>query len=209
MNQPQNVSVIRRATDRLLELPIVYRTWQAPFASAKLKPFLARIDLARTHRVLDIGCGPGTNARVFSGRDYVGIDINPDYIHTAASRYPGRWVVGDVTDETIFPDERFDCVFANSLMHHLDDDAVSNLLGRMAQLTAPGGKVHVLDLVLPPHASPGRVLAQWDRGRFARPVDHWRTLFSRHLDVEHFQPYTYGLPFLPLWSMVYFVGVPK
>ena len=200
---------VRRATDRLLELPFVYKAWQAPFASAKLKPFLAHVNLDGTRRVLDIGCGPGTNARVFGGRDYVGIDINPEYIRLASSRYPGRWVVGDVTDETIFPHEQFDCVFANSLMHHLDDGSVRQLLKSMARLTASGGKVHVLDLVLPPSASPGRLLARLDRGRFARPVDHWRTLFTEHLHEEHFQPYAFGLPLLPLWEMVYFVGVPK
>jgi len=203
------VNVVRRAADRLLELPLVYQTWQAPFASAKLKPFLARVGPERTGRVLDIGCGPGTNARVFRGAEYVGIDINRDYIRLASSRSSGRFVVGDVTDETIFPDEQFDCVFANSLMHHLDDESVRNLLSRMARLTAPGGKVHVLDLVLPSHASPGRLLARLDRGRFARPVEHWRTLFTEHLRAEHFQPYAFGLPFLPLWEMVYFVGVPK
>jgi SAM-dependent methyltransferase len=201
--------MIRRTVDRLLELPMVYRTWQAPFASAKLEPFLAHVDLERTRRVLDIGCGPGTNAPVFAGCDYVGIDINPEYIRTAAARFPGRWVVGDVTDEAIFPDERFDCVFANSLMHHLDDRSVRSLLARMARLTAPGGKVHVLDLVLPPTFSAGRVLAQLDRGRFARPVEEWRTLFNEHLVEEHFQPYAFGLPLAPLWQMVYFVGVPK
>ena len=132
--------MIRRATDRLLELPLVYQTWQAPFVSAKLKPFLKYLDLKQTRRVLDVGCGPGTNARVFAGCDYVGIDINPEYIRTASSRYPGRWVVGDVTDETIFPNEHFDCLFANSLMHHLDDRAVRNLLSRMARLTAPRRK---------------------------------------------------------------------
>ena len=203
------MSVLRRATDRLLEWPLVYRTWQAPFASAKLEPFLARVDLAHTRRVLDVGCGPGTNAPIFAGADYVGIDINPEYIRVASSRYPGRWVVGDVTDETVLPDQQFDCVFANSLMHHLDDRSVRSLLGRMARLTASGGRVHVLDLVLPPAISAGRVLAQLDRGRFARPVEQWRSLFNEHLREEHFQPYAFGLPFLPLWQMVYFVGVPK
>ena len=200
---------VRRATDRLLEVPFVYKAWQAPFAAAKLRPFLANVDLASTRRVLDIGCGPGTNAPVFAGRDYVGIDINPEYIRLASSRYPGRWVVGDVTDEAIFPDERFDCVFANSLMHHLDDDSVRHLLKRMARLTSPGGRVHILDLVLPPHASAGRVLARLDRGRFARPIEQWRALFNEHLREERFQPYSFGLPLMPLWSMVYFVGVPK
>jgi ubiquinone/menaquinone biosynthesis C-methylase UbiE len=205
-----NVSALRRATNRLLELPLVYQAWQAPFANAKLEPFLGRVGPERLRRVLDIGCGPGTNARVFAGADeYVGIDINPNYIRQASSRYAGRFVVGDVTDENIFPNEQFDCVFANSLMHHLDDASVRSLLGRMARLAAPGGKVHVLDLVLPPNASPGRVLAQLDRGRFARPVEHWRRLFMEHMRAEHFQPYSFGLPLLPLWKMVYFVGVPK
>jgi SAM-dependent methyltransferase len=200
---------LRRATDRLLELPLVYQAWQAPFASAKLKPFVEHAGFAPMRRVLDVGCGPGTNARVFAGAEYVGIDINPKYIRVAASRYPGRFVVGDVTDESIFPDEQFDCVFANSLMHHLDDASVSNLLARMARLTAPGGKVHVLDLVLPPRLSSGRVLAQLDRGRFARPVEHWRRLFTEHMREERFEAYGFGLPYLPLWNMVYFVGMPK
>jgi SAM-dependent methyltransferase len=202
-------NAVRRAADRLLERPLVYQTWQAPFAAAKLKPFLARVGPERTRRVLDIGCGPGTNARVFTGAEYVGIDINPDYVRRASSRHPGRFVVGDVTDESTLPNQQFDCVFANSLMHHLDETSVRHLLARMARLTAPGGKVHVLDLVLPSHASAGRLLARLDRGRFARPVDHWRSLFTEHLDEEHFEPYAFGLPFLPLWQMVYFVGVPK
>ena len=209
MTRIDEVSALRRATDRLLELPVVYRTWQAPFASAKVKPFRAHVDLSRLRRVLDIGCGPGTNARMFTGCDYVGIDINPEYIRTAASRFPGRWVVGDVTDEAIFPDERFDCVFANSLMHHLDDQSVRGLLRRMARLTTDQGKVHVLDLVRPAHVSAGRLLAQLDRGRFARPLVQWRTLFTEHFREEHFEPYAFGVPLLPLWQMVYFVGVPR
>ena len=209
MTHSQEGNALRRATDRLLEIPLVYRSWQAPFASAKLRPFLAHVDLSRRPRVLDIGCGPGTNAPVFAGCDYVGVDINADYIRTASSRYPGRWIVGDVTDENMFPDEQFDCVFANSLMHHLNDDAVHTLLRRMARLTSPGGKVHVLDLVLPRHASAGRLLARLDRGRFARPVEQWRVMFSEHLREEHFEPYAFGLPLVPLWQMIYFIGAAK
>ena len=200
---------VRRATDRLLELPLVYRTWQAPFVSAKLKPFLASVGRERTARVLDVGCGPGTNAPVFAGADYVGIDINADYIRTASARYPGRFIVGDVTDGNIFPDHQFDCVFANSLMHHLDDASVRRLLRRMAALTALNGRVHVLDLVLPPHASAGRLLARMDRGRYPRTVEHWRGLFTEYLREERFEPYRFGLPMVPLWHMVYFVGAPK
>lgn len=203
------MNVFRRATDRLLELPIVYRTWQAPFAASKLRPFLSRVDVNILRRVLDVGCGPGTNAPIFKDIDYVGIDINPDYIGTAARRHRGRFIVGDVADGEVLPNERFDCVFANSLMHHLDDDVVRGLLRRMACLTTPDGSVHVLDLVLPPRASAARALARLDRGRFARPLGTWRNLFAEHLRETHFEPYSFGLPGLPLWQMVYFVGVPR
>ncbi len=200
---------LRRAADRLLELPIVYRTIQAPFAEAKLQPFLRRVDLAQVQRVLDVGCGPGTNARVFERCDYVGIDINPDYIATAGQRFRGRFVVGDVADPSVLPDERFDVVFANSLMHHLPDDVTDRLLRRMATLVAPGGGVHVLDLVLPEGLSPAKALARLDRGKHPRPVAAWRTLFTRHLDQRHLEVYPLGLPGVPLWWMVYFHGVPR
>ena len=203
------MSIGRRATDRLLEVPAVYRLWQAPFANAKLRPFLERVNLPTVRRVLDVGCGPGTNAAVFRDKDYVGIDVNPEYIATAARQHAGRFVVGDVADERVLPDERFDCVFANSLMHHLPDAVVSSLLRRMAKLTTPDGGVHVLDLVLPDGFSPARVLARLDRGRFARPLHEWRAHFTEHLEEKHLELYPLGLPGVPLWWMVYFHGVAK
>jgi SAM-dependent methyltransferase len=203
------MSLGRRATDRLLEVPAVYRLWQAPFANAKLRPFLEHLDLKRVRRVLDVGCGPGTNAAVFREKEYVGIDVNPEYIATASRRHQGRFVVGDVADEQVLPNERFDCVFANSLMHHLPDEVVRSLLRRMARLTTPDGGVHVLDLVLPERVSAARLLARLDRGRFARPLGEWRALFTEHLEERHLELYPLGLPGVPLWWMVYFHGVAR
>lgn len=200
---------LRRVADRLLEVPIVYRSLQAPFADAKLRPFLKRVDPSRVKRVLDVGCGPGTNASVFAKTDYVGIDINPDYIATAQRRFRGRFVVGDVADERVLPDERFDVVFANSLMHHLPDHVVRPLLARMAKLVAPGGAVHVLDLILPDGLTPAHALARLDRGKHPRPLAEWRGLFAEHLEQQHLEVYPLGLPGVPLWWMVYFAGVPR
>ncbi|MFN9035255.1 MAG: hypothetical protein ACK5YO_03100, partial [Planctomyces sp.] len=51
----------------LLSLPAVYRMWQAPFVDAKFDPILRHNDLRSVRRVLDAGCGPGTNAHLFHG----------------------------------------------------------------------------------------------------------------------------------------------
>lgn len=198
--------MLRRLADRAFEHPLVYRTLQAPFHERKLEPFLRRLHRHPTMRVLDVGCGPGTNAAHFRDVLYTGIDINPDYIANAQHRFPGRFLVGDVTDAAVLPADQFDCVLLNSLMHHLDDAAVDGLLGRLGRLVAPGGAIHVLDLVLPEHWSPARLLARLDRGRHARPIAQWKTHFERAMHIETLEQYALGLPGLALWQMVYCAG---
>lgn len=51
--------------DRIMGKPLIYRLWQARFAPSKLAPVLARQDVASVRRVLDVACGPGTNAGYF------------------------------------------------------------------------------------------------------------------------------------------------
>jgi SAM-dependent methyltransferase len=198
--------LLRRLADRAFELPFVYRTLQAPFHERKIAPCLRHLALTPATRVLDVGCGPGTNAAHFHGVQYTGIDINPEYIASARRRHPGRFVVGDVTDPSVLPNERFDVVLLNSLMHHLPDEASHHLMSRLGQRLNPSGRLHILDLILPPDASPARLLARLDRGRFARPLEAWRALFERSMAVEHFAPFPLGVPGVALWQMIYCVG---
>jgi trans-aconitate methyltransferase len=62
----------------LLEQTPVYSLWQAPFVTDKLAPVVSHNDIARVRRVLDVGCGPGTNTDFFRNADYLGVDINAD-----------------------------------------------------------------------------------------------------------------------------------
>lgn len=198
--------MLRRLADRVFEIPLVYRTLQAPFQERKLAPCLRSLDVRPSTRVLDVGCGPGTNAWHFRGTQYTGVDINPKYVASARCRFQGRFLVGDVTEASVLPAEQFDVVLLNSLMHHLDDAAVDALLGRLGRLLAPEGTIHILDLVLPPRASPARLLARLDRGRFARPLEHWRERFERAMHVGRFEQFPLSVLGIPLWYMVYCIG---
>jgi SAM-dependent methyltransferase len=189
-----------------MEHTLVYRLWQAPFAERKLRPLLTAHRPESFRRVLDVGCGPGTNAAHFAGTDYHGVDINPAYVRHATKRFGARFQVADVTTMRIEPGQGFDCILVNSLLHHLSDAEVHGLLAHLSSLLAPGGAVHILDLVRPPHASIARFLARHDRGAYPRPLSEWETLFHRHFSPIRFQPYPLGRFGLTLWQMVYFEG---
>ena len=191
---------------RVMEWPPVYRLWMAPFAEQKLRPIRAHTELTRVRRVLDVGCGPGTNTSLFSDADYLGIDINESYIESARRRHRRTFVTADVTTYRVADHERFDLILVNSLLHHLDDSSTVRLLEHLSGLLTDDGRVHVLELVLPDSPSAARFLARHDRGKFARPLDRWSALLGSVLEPVLIEPYGVGLPGVTLWNMVYFMG---
>jgi SAM-dependent methyltransferase len=191
---------------KVMENTLAYRVWQAPFAERKLAPFLAHNDLSRARRVLDVGCGPGTNTHHFANADYLGIDFNAAYIESARARHGREFIVADVTKYEVAPDQRFDLIIANSLFHHIDTANTQRILAHLATLLSDDGHVHILDLVLPPRPSISRFLARADRGDFPRPLEEWRDIFTRAFEPVVFEPYPLGAAGMTLWNMIYFKG---
>jgi SAM-dependent methyltransferase len=197
---------MRRLVDRMLEHPAVYTAWQAPFVSSKFAPVERQLARRSVRRVLDVGCGPGTNAPRFASAEYVGVDINHQYLAIARERHRGRFVQADLETADLTGLGAFDTILVNSFLHHLPDDAVSRILRQLEDLLEPDGRVHLLELVMPEKRSLARLMASLDRGRFARPLADWRRLFETHFAPVSIEPYTFGAG---LWSMVYFQGRPR
>ncbi|MGA8504519.1 MAG: class I SAM-dependent methyltransferase [Candidatus Sulfotelmatobacter sp.] len=193
----------------VLERSSVYRLWQAPFAEQKFAPVRAYNDLRRVRRVLDVGCGPGTNARHFGEADYLGIDFNKRYIESARRRHKRDFLVADVRYYRPAPGVGFDFILANSFLHHLNTEDMLGILSHLRSLLTGDGHVHALELVMPEDRSIARRLARWDRGHFARPPEEWRTIFSQHFEPVLFEFYPVTMMGTTLWNMVYFKGKPR
>ena len=196
---------LKRASSLTL-VPWIYRLWQAPFASAKLAPLVRHNDLAHVGRVLDVGCGPGTNAPRFAAADYLGIDLEEGYIDAARRRHRGRFAVADARTFHPEDEEPFDLILLNSLLHHLDTDDVLLVLRRLERLLAPDGRIHIIDLVLPLEKGIPRWLAVSDRGDFPRRLGQWSDLFSEVFEVEIFEPFYVSKLGIKFWQLVYFQG---
>jgi len=80
-------------------------------------------DYANKH-ILELGCGAGYDAYTFClfGADYIGIDIappNPRRVidHLSYFHLTPKVLVGDA-EKLMFPDEYFDIVYSNGVLHH-------------------------------------------------------------------------------------------
>jgi SAM-dependent methyltransferase len=187
----------------LLEQTAVYSLWQAPFATAKLAPLLAHNNLSRARRVLDVGCGPGTNTSLLDHAEYLGVDINPKYIAHARRKYQHPFVVADVSLYEDLPASAYDFILVNSFLHHLDTPENMKILQRLQAWLSSDGYIHLLELVLPGDRSVARFLARADRGKFVRPIGEWRSIFETHLEIAVFEPYPMRVMGTTLWNMVY------
>ena len=105
-------------------------------------------------RVLDVGCGPGTDRiplarRVGTSGHVVGVDCDEDMIGEAEKRAleaeVGAWVVHKHADATALPFEwgYFDACRCERLFQHLQDPAKA--LSEMTRVTRPGGWIVALD----------------------------------------------------------------
>ena len=194
---------MRQIVDWVMEQAWVYKLWQAPFAETKFAPVQLALDTRPARRVLDVGCGPGTNASRFSHAEYVGVDINEKYLAVARSSHAGLFVQADLATADLSHLGRFDVILVNSFLHHLPDQAVDDVLRRIAGLLEPDGRVHILELVMPTGRSLASLMARLDRGRYARSVEAWETRFERYFEPVVVEPFMLGGW---LWAMIYFQG---
>jgi SAM-dependent methyltransferase len=178
----------------------------APFAEKKFAPIISHNDLGTVRRVLDVGCGPGTNAPHFSGSQYLGIDVNERYIQSAKRRYGDHFIAADAAEFLGNPNARFDFILVNSFLHHVDTGTAAGILLNLSRLLTEDGHIHVMELVLPPARSMTRFMAQADRGKYPREIQEWKRMFRGIFQEVALEQYKLGTLGLSLWDMVYFKG---
>jgi SAM-dependent methyltransferase len=184
----------------------MYLLWQGKFAEQKLAPLNAHNDLSRVRRVLDVGCGPGTNTRHFATAAYLGVDVNPAYIQYARRRYRRDFLAADVCEYTAAPGEKYDFILVNSFLHHVNLAVTRRILAHLSTLLTDDGHVHIIEVAMPERGRLARQLARWDRGRHVRPLAEWNEIFSEAFETVVFEPFWLTRFDIKLWNMVYFKG---
>jgi len=99
-------------------------------------------------RVLEIGCGTGTNLELFAdaGCEVAGVDLSPSMIDRAKKKLGGRadLRLADAS-EMPFEDSSFDLVVSFLTLHEMPQDLRSPVMQEMARVAGPSGKMLLID----------------------------------------------------------------
>lgn len=103
---------------------------------------------SRGLRVLEIGCGLGTDGAGFAraGADYTGVDLTEAAVELARRRFqifklPGDFRTADA-EALDFADASFDLVYSHGVLHHTPDTA--RAVAEVRRVLRPGGRAVVM-----------------------------------------------------------------
>ncbi len=103
---------------------------------------------ARGLKVLEIGCGLGTDGAQFAeaGADYTGVDLTEAAVELARKRFelfdlPGKFQTADA-ENLDFADESFDLVYSHGVLHHTPETAKA--IREIHRVLRPGGRAVVM-----------------------------------------------------------------
>jgi len=111
-------------------------------------PIAAGFEKARSQKVLEIGCGLGTDGAQFAeaGADYTGVDLTDAAVELARRRFElfglsGKFQTADA-ENLDFADESFDLVYSHGVLHHTPDTAKA--VKEVHRVLRPGGRAMVM-----------------------------------------------------------------
>jgi ubiquinone/menaquinone biosynthesis C-methylase UbiE len=133
----------------------------------------------KSGNVLDVGCGYGWYSRLFiKNYNYVGIDADDDILARAKTKHPGVHFEKMNATELKFPDQHFDLIFCNFVLHHLTDKELLLTVKEMLRVTKAGGHILLFDLILPRCLKlPAQIFFWLDRGAKGRTFESLYNLF--------------------------------
>src|SRR6478672_5768821 len=159
--------------------------------SQNIAALLQHIEGEPPYTILDFGCGPGRDLKVFAELGHVAVGLDgAAHFAAMAHAHSGCEIWHQDFLKLDLPDSHFDGVFANATLFHVPGQELPRVLLELHKSLKPGGVLFSSN----PH---GHNEEGWNGGRYAgyHDLDTWRRYLSAAGFVElnhYYRPF--GLP---------------
>ena len=145
---------------------------------------LQRIEGEPPFTILDFGCGPGRDLKVFAERGHIAVGLEGAAPFAVMARaHSGCEVWQQDFLKLDLPDNRFDGIFANAALFHVPSQELPRVLLELHASLKPGGVLFSSN----PH---GRNEEGWNGGRYGvyHDLDTWRRYVSAtgFVELDHY-----------------------
>lgn len=161
--------------------PVLYDFIQVVATGGFLKVIKPRIIQLQNKTILDVGCGTGTLVDLLRPKEYLGVDINPQFIRLAKKKFPGRsFKVMDVTKDAL-PSKSFDYVLIMNVLHHLSD---LELVGLLTKIKRWRRAKQVVIVESKPNGLVGNILGKFDAGSNFREYGKLKKIIKPYVVIK-------------------------
>ena len=161
--------------------PTLYQKIVRPKFSIEkyIKNIIQKEFILDTSKVLDFGCGTGSNSFIFNPQYYLGVDTDKKRIDFANKTFPEYRF--EVIKNNTLPaqDNFFDyiCIFAT--IHHIPNNVFREYLKEFERVIKPNGKIIVIEPVLSKeHKFNNWFMKTFDDGKYIRHEEEYKKLFE-------------------------------
>jgi len=131
-----------------------YDRFVEPLVRPARRALVRWVEEHQPSRVLDLGCGTGSQIRHLLPRAGVwGLDLSPGMLAQAQRQAPGRCLQADAT-RVPFASGSFDLVYCQLALHEKPRAVVDAVLAEARRLLLPSGRLIVVDFARPAARGP-------------------------------------------------------
>ena len=168
----------------------VYRNLVIPLQGKHTFDFVSDF-YQQGQKVLDFGCGIGSNSKLFHPDDYIGVELDKSRVLSAKIKYPDTRFekipfISTEKDKIPFQDHSFDIVFISLCLHHIDSKTCKLLFKEFSRVLNENGRIIGIEpCILPEKYFSNVFMNIIDAGDYILPIEEFKNLYaSESYDIE-------------------------
>jgi len=135
-------------------------------------------------KVLDFGCGIGSNSKLFHHNDYMGVEVDESRVLSSRLKYPKSKFeqipfISSPSDKIPFEDNSFDLVFISLCLHHIDSNTCKLLLKEFSRVLKHNGKIIGIEPCIISEKYFSNIFMNIiDAGDYILPIEEYKQIYS-------------------------------